>query len=107
MALGFPEFAHNNTYGLEIFSEAEYESIREQIVAPEVGCHALIDQCRAVEEQGDPMGFGNNATVNEACSAASIACIMSIQAEYSLVTDVSTTSLFAAFLHGGRRRCAE
>lgn len=89
MALGFPEFARNNTYGIEIYSEEVAGTITANITAPELGCHALIDQCRALAKQGDPMGFGNNATVNAACSAASGVCFMVVQGAYAAFTDVS------------------
>jgi hypothetical protein len=93
MALGFPEFARNNTYGIEIYSEEVAEAIIANMTALELGCHALIDQCRAVAEQGDPMGTGTNATFNAACSVASEVCFVLIQGDFGTSTGVSSEAI--------------
>lgn len=89
MALGSAQFAHNNTYGVQVFSDELYAAVTEGITAPETGCYSLIDQCRALAEEGDPEGFGRNATVNSACSVATKYCFLMLQAAYTSMTDVS------------------
>lgn len=89
MALGSAQFAHNNTYGVQVFSDELYAAVTEGITAPETGCYSLIDQCRALAEEGDPEGFGRNATVNSACSVATKHCFLMLQAAYTSMTDVS------------------
>lgn len=89
MALGSAQFAYNNTYGLQIFPDEVYAAVTEGITAPETGCYALIDQRRALAEEGDPEGFGRNATVNSACSVATEHCFLMLQATFTSMTDVS------------------
>ncbi|CAH0051499.1 unnamed protein product [Clonostachys solani] len=89
MAMGYPTFAYNNTFGLQIYPEEVFEKAMAAIVEPEKGCYALIDQCRKLAEQGDPLSYGSNKTVNEACVAASKTCFFGIQAAYSEAGDRS------------------
>ncbi|KAL2693514.1 hypothetical protein Neosp_000074 [[Neocosmospora] mangrovei] len=72
MAMGYPTFGHNNTYGIQVLSEEVYEELMAQIVAPDEGCYALIDRCRGLVSEGDPERFGTNKTVNEACVEATM-----------------------------------
>ncbi|CAI6100721.1 unnamed protein product [Clonostachys chloroleuca] len=78
MLMGFPDYARNNTFGLPVYSEDVYQEVVKNITAPEQGCLALIDQCRAVAPKGDPENKGNNDDVNKVCSAASQFCFGTI-----------------------------
>ncbi|KAF4982849.1 hypothetical protein FZEAL_1599 [Fusarium zealandicum] len=89
IAKGMPEFGHNNTYGTEIFSEDVYDKLIATIEAPDDGCYALINQCRALVREGDPDRFGNNKTVNEACVMATKVCFIDIQGAYGVLSDRS------------------
>jgi hypothetical protein len=85
---GYPEFARNNTFGLQIYSEEVYDYVVEKLNEPETGCYALIDKCRALAEEGDPDNFATNQTVNDACVGATLLCYGEIQGAYSANTDV-------------------
>ncbi|EEU39939.1 uncharacterized protein NECHADRAFT_39178 [Fusarium vanettenii 77-13-4] len=89
MAMGYPTFGHNNTYGIQVLSEEVYEELMAQIVAPNEGCYALIDRCRGLVSEGDPERFGMNETVNEACVEATNMCFGVIQGAYGELSDRS------------------
>ncbi len=69
----YPDYAHNNTYGLQLFSDAVSEGTTQNFTKPS-GCRDLIKECRALGEQGDPEWIGNNNTVNQACTLATQYC---------------------------------
>lgn len=73
------EFAINNTYGIELYSQDVYDQTLEILEAPEEGCLDLIGKCRAFVAGGDPQGFGTNETVNEACKTATDVCYGGVQ----------------------------
>ncbi|CAH0043750.1 unnamed protein product [Clonostachys solani] len=89
MAQGYPTFAYNNTFGLEVYSKEVYELIMANITDSAEGCYGLIDRCRALAEEGDPQSFGANQTVNEACMAATNLCFFQLQGIYSQLSDRS------------------
>lgn len=79
MSKAFPEFALNNTYGIEVYSQEVYIATKELVEDPGEGCLALIDECRTLAAEGDPQNFGTNETVNEACGEASQVCYFGVQ----------------------------
>ncbi|KAH7324232.1 Alpha/Beta hydrolase protein [Stachybotrys elegans] len=87
MAAGYPTFAFNNTYGLEIYPEDVYNQIMERVTDQDTGCYGLVDRCRALAAEGDPLSFGNNQTVNEACVAATQLCFVELQGAYQALSD--------------------
>ena len=89
MAKGYPEFAYNNTFGIEAYPEEVYNEVMGLIEAPEEGCVALIDGCRSLAEEGDPQSFGLNETVNAACLAATDVCFNKVQGALQAYSDVS------------------
>lgn len=89
MLMGFPDYARNNTFGLPVYSEDVYQEVVKNITAPEQGCLALIDQCRAVAPKGDPENKGNNDDVNKICSAASQFCFGTILQSFESNAPVS------------------
>ncbi|KAJ6569504.1 Alpha/Beta hydrolase protein [Mycena capillaripes] len=62
----YPVFAYNNTYGLSVINATEYQTA----LAAVPKCLNLTDTCRALADELDPEGWGNNPTVNAACRAA-------------------------------------
>lgn len=88
MGKGFPLFAHNNTYGIEMYDEGVFEEVLNLIETPDTGCNALIDTCRALARVGDPLGTGLNNTVNQACVAATNVCFGGVQGAVSKFTTV-------------------
>jgi carboxypeptidase C (cathepsin A) len=71
--LSFPEFAYNNTYGIQVINETVYNKAVDDWGRPG-GCKDLILTCQTLAKEGDPLEFGNNDTVNAACRDASQFC---------------------------------
>ncbi|KAI4246176.1 MAG: hypothetical protein L6R40_002129 [Gallowayella cf. fulva] len=78
----YPEFAYNNTYGIEAINRTLYQQALDNFNRPDTGCKALILECQALANEGDPNATGNNDTVNQACSAANIYCGNEVEAQY-------------------------
>ncbi|KAH8588366.1 Alpha/Beta hydrolase protein [Bisporella sp. PMI_857] len=72
-----PQYAHNNTYGLQVISDTTYLEILNNIAKPG-GCKEQALKCRNLANQLDPQGLGNNKQVNQACSGALIWCFINI-----------------------------
>lgn len=88
-AFGYPHLAYNNTYGIQVYNESVYNEVMRQVVAPKTGCHDALDACRALASEGDPYGYGNNQTVNQACLFATEACYEKVVAPYMGLSNVS------------------
>jgi len=71
------QFANNNTYGLSIITK---EQAQQKIKDAKAlgGCLDKVQQCRALADQQDPQGVGNNAQVNTQCYAALDTCFGSV-----------------------------
>ena len=93
---GFLEFAMNNTYGLQAYSEEVYEMAAGNLTAPGTGCVDLIGKCRNVAGENDPESFGGDAEVNEACVAATAVCWGIVQGAFTEFSDVSRSSFASA-----------
>ncbi|KAL8687080.1 MAG: hypothetical protein Q9218_006646 [Villophora microphyllina] len=78
----YPEFAYNNTYGIQAINQTLYQQALDNFNRPNTGCKALILQCQALAAEGDPDATGNNATVNQACIAANNYCSNEVEAQY-------------------------
>lgn len=87
---GFPDFAINNTYGIQVYSDDIYAQAMKNITAPDIGCFALLNKCRALAKEKDPEGYGTDDEVNEACVLASNVCFILIQGAYGTYGDVSS-----------------
>lgn len=83
----YPAYAHNNTYGLQLFSESMYRETSYNFTKPG-GCRDLITKCRALGEQGDPCWVGDNSTVNQACNAATQYCYAYVVGDLGAVANV-------------------
>lgn len=88
-AFGYPHLAYNNTYGIQVYNESMYNEVMQQVVAPKTGCYDAVDECRALAKEGDPHGYGNNETVNQACLFATEACFGKVLSPYMEVSNVS------------------
>ncbi|KAI1618682.1 carboxypeptidase [Exophiala viscosa] len=75
---GYPQFAYNNTYGIQYYNQSMYEDAMAALNKSD-GCLDLIQQCRAAGQVGDPSFLGNNATVNELCTDAFNLCFTIIE----------------------------
>ncbi|KAJ9606535.1 hypothetical protein H2200_008543 [Cladophialophora chaetospira] len=65
----YPHMAFNNTYGIQAINRTTYDASMTSFTKAG-GVRELIETCRALAAEGDPENQGNNATVNDACSAA-------------------------------------
>ncbi|KAL2256780.1 hypothetical protein VTK26DRAFT_1138 [Humicola hyalothermophila] len=87
----YPKMARNNTYGLELITEEEYNAAMAAIPA----CHDIVMNCRTLADEKDPEGRGNNPEVNQACAEGYEFCFQSIwggvQAKGRNVFDITAT----------------
>jgi hypothetical protein len=74
----YPAMAYNNTYGLQVINETEYEFGVQSWPA----CKKLIDDCRSLATEKDPAATGNNVEVNGACATAFDTCFKTIHDVY-------------------------
>lgn len=93
---GYPQFAYNNTYGIQYYNESMYQDAMNTLNKPD-GCLDLIKQCRAAGNVGDPDFLGNNATVNEICTDAFELCYSIIE-PLNDIYNVRYTSLLSLSL---------
>jgi carboxypeptidase C (cathepsin A) len=70
--LSYPQFAYNNTYGIQAINQSVYEQSLDAW-SRAGGLKELIERCRTLGSESDPTNQGHNATVNEACAEANIA----------------------------------
>lgn len=80
-------YAHNNTYGVQLLSDAMYKETTHNFTNPG-GCRDLIRECRALGEQGDPAWIGNNDTVNQACTLATQYCYTYVISDLNAIANV-------------------
>ncbi|KXX77997.1 Carboxypeptidase S1 A [Madurella mycetomatis] len=66
----YPLMAFNNTYGVEIINEEEYNSALNSF--PQ--CRSLVETCRSLAGIHDPHAWGNATEVNSACADAYTFC---------------------------------
>jgi carboxypeptidase C (cathepsin A) len=90
--LGYAEYAHNNTYGVEFATDAEYEAAFTNFTM-EGGCRDAIEACRAIGLEGDPTFTSNNATVNEVCMEAFGLCSQTIINAFPALAEVRYISV--------------
>lgn len=74
----YPKYAYNNTYGLQIINETQYESA----LAALPQCKNMTATCRALADTKDPAGFGNDTDVNEACLGAYLYCFSKLHDDF-------------------------
>jgi hypothetical protein len=74
-AASYPDMAYNNTYGFQAITEVEYESAMTNLTT----CTALVVECQSLGAIYDPDNYGNNGTVNTACSTAYSYCALSVE----------------------------
>ena len=80
-SLSYPEFAYNNTYGIEAINETVYNEAVNAYNKPG-GCKDRITHCRTLASEGDPNLNGNNATVNKVCADAGDYCSNNVEGPY-------------------------
>ncbi|KAF2860672.1 alpha/beta-hydrolase [Piedraia hortae CBS 480.64] len=66
-----PQFAANNSYGVQAISQTQMLNAISQW---ELSCVSQIGDCRDAVALGDANGYGDNATVNAVCSRARVTC---------------------------------
>lgn len=84
----YPEYAFNNTYGLQTIPEEVYVQALNNLTKTG-GCQDLIDECRSLTASSDPENVGANEQVNTACSKATEYCFNYVQGAYMALSGVS------------------
>jgi len=84
----YPEFAYNNTYGIQVINRTQYESS----IAASSQCKNMTAMCRTLAAAKDPNSIGHVAEVNKACKGAFDFCFKTMQIPYAQ-TGVSDTVL--------------
>ncbi|RPA97220.1 putative carboxypeptidase S1 [Choiromyces venosus 120613-1] len=77
----YPEMAYNNTYGLQLITEAQYNSALEHFHRPK-GCKDQIVQCQRLAKGLDPDNVGDVEQVNKACRSADHYCLKWVEGVY-------------------------
>jgi carboxypeptidase C (cathepsin A) len=75
----YPEYAHNNTFGLNLITDEDYASA----IAASPTCKNMTAICRNLAAAKDPNGVGNNAEVNKACNGAYDYCFANMHDFYN------------------------
>lgn len=86
----YPEFAFNNTYGIQAINETQYQAAIENLHQSQTGCLALISKCQSLAEKFDPDEYGDDEEVSTACAEASDYCLARVETPY----DNSEQSLY-------------
>jgi hypothetical protein len=84
----YPEFATNNTYGIQAINETAYESAMSALPI----CQNLTTTCRTMADELDPEDQGTNAEVNKACSDAYLYCFDKVSGPFQ-ATGVSSNTI--------------
>jgi carboxypeptidase C (cathepsin A) len=69
----YPIFANNNTYGIDVYTLAEQETIAGSYLAPG-GCQEKIQTCQDAVDLMDPNNYGDVTAVNRVCQDAQQTC---------------------------------
>lgn len=80
--LSYPEFAYNNTYGIEAINFTLYQQAIDNFNRPGTGCKDQLIRCQTLAAKYDPNAFGSNITVNQICSDASDYCGNEVEGQY-------------------------
>jgi hypothetical protein len=70
----YPEYARNNTYGLDLISDEDYEAAH----AAWPTCKNMTATCRSLAAAKDPNGVGNQPDINAACKGAFDYCFKNL-----------------------------
>ncbi|KAI5779171.1 Alpha/Beta hydrolase protein [Geopyxis carbonaria] len=80
-APSYPEFAYNNTYGIQAINETMYDGAIDALERPG-GCRDQIMDCRRLAAALDPDDDGAVARVNAVCAAADSTCTTAVEGPY-------------------------
>jgi hypothetical protein len=87
----YPEFAVNNTYGIQAYDLEVAESAAANWSSPG-GCKEMVDACRAVTPNGYHDQYATNDTVTEICGSAFEWCWVNVYYAYEVLAGVSKPS---------------
>ncbi|KAF2667488.1 alpha/beta-hydrolase [Microthyrium microscopicum] len=96
--LKFPQFAYNNTYGIQAVDQGVYAGVSRNYWS-EDGCGTRLKQCRAQAAKADPDQVGNAGEVVNLCAHVLTVC-SNVAGGYSLLSgrsqsDVTRTNPFS------------
>ncbi|KAF7590878.1 hypothetical protein BBP40_002292 [Aspergillus hancockii] len=102
----YPEFAYNNTYGIQVINRDQYETAKHNLTKPG-GCLDMAMECQEIAKKLDPLNSGDNAEVNTMCLAADMYCYANVLGVYALsgrdthdLAAVPTTTVPAPYVDG-------
>jgi carboxypeptidase C (cathepsin A) len=75
----YPEFAMNNTYGIQAITPENYKYAVESTAT----CTSMSATCKSLADTQDPEGLGNVPAVNDACFNAFDFCFSSMHQNYT------------------------
>ena len=81
----YPEFAVNNTYGIEAYNQ----SVADQAIAALGPCKEGVAQCRSLVAEKEPSGFLNDPEVAQTCGQAFQVCWGGVYLPYDILSGVS------------------
>ena len=86
----YPHFAYNeNTYDIQLISKKTYEESLAYYNKPKTGCLALLQQCRELGEQLDPLELGLSDKANQVCKAAELGCSTKVSGAWNADTSIA------------------
>lgn len=80
----YPDFAVNNTYGIQTTPVAVAETAKDNMST----CAYLTTLCRGLQNQYDPLNTGLNSTIKAACLDAFGYCITFVAGPYDALSGV-------------------
>ncbi|CAP62270.1 uncharacterized protein PODANS_5_12220 [Podospora anserina S mat+] len=86
MGLSYLDFSLNNTYDIQAYPEEVYSSAKTNLTEY---CQPLLLSCRQSVQEGDPLGYGSNSTVNQACALAAGVCFGFVQGAFTSYSDLN------------------
>lgn len=75
---GYSQMAYNNTYGIQIINETEFNAVISNFPA----CRTRVYACQSLADSKDPNGLGNNEEVNRACVDAYNYCMTTTKPDF-------------------------
>lgn len=78
----FPDFARENTYGIEVYSEEVAQQIREALEKPD-GCREQAEACQQAAIELDPENTGTNPDMGYECALATLTCMNDVYYPFS------------------------
>lgn len=87
----FPEFAFNNTYGIQAITEGTYRGLKNRYNL-DTGCGTALPPCIKLAAETDPDNLGPAAGAGNVCNHAGFTCL-AVYSGYAMFSGVSPPPL--------------